>query len=285
MATMTNPLCPTCKRPLTSEQINVAQGVAWCADCNTLSRLVDLLNLAEIDVQLDQVPSGCTIRDDGHEIHIRASTRSIGGALGCLAIALFWNGIVSVFVLVAIAGLWTNLVGPIPDYFPAPDMDGDPMSLGMTLFLCVFLTPFVVIGSGMIAMVFLSLLGRVDVRISGERGSVFTGVGFLGWTRRFTPSKVTRVDIGETAWKQNDQAKPIIKVEADDTVKFGSQLTEVRRNWLRSVLHVLLLTPDSAMAQQILDLARNGRDIADIRDIRGGSGLRTERLDRPVRRL
>ena len=190
----------------------------------------------------------------GDEIRIRASLRSIGGALGALAVALFWNGIVSVFVLLAAAAIYVNLVGPLPAWFPVPKSDtGAPMPLGMALFLCVFLIPFVTIGAAMIAAVFLCIGGHVEVVLRDGQGVVRTGVGRFCWSRRFDATKVRRVGMGETSWKQNDQAKPVIVIEADRTVKFGSMLAGERREWLRAALHVLLVTKEPKLRELIRD--------------------------------
>ena len=205
---MTENPCPECGEPIPAESINIEEGVALCPNCGRLSRLSEVVERRPPMVEtLDQPPKGCEILHLGREVLARASLRSLPGFAGSLFFALFWNGITSVFVLVALAGLYTNLIGPLPAWFPAPDMD-DGMSLGMTLFLCVFLTPFVVIGLGMIGAVLLNLVGRVEVRISETEGIVRTGVGFLTWNRRFDPNQVRHVEAGVTAWQTNDQSNP-----------------------------------------------------------------------------
>lgn len=266
MARMSKSVCPACSAALPAEQINVAQGIAFCGSCGKLSRLDEVLLHADFDRHLQRVPDGCSIIDDGRTIHVRASLRSIGGALGMLAIALFWNGIVSVFVLLAIAGLWFNLVGPLPAGLPDPEMNGEPMSLGMTIFLCIFLIPFITVGAGMIGMMLMYLRGRIDIRIDDEKGTIRTGIGLVGWTRRFDPKAVTKVTIGETSWQENDRHKPLIRIDADDTIKFGSSLTEVRRDWLRAVLQVLLLMPDAELREQILN---QGERSWELRGVKG----------------
>jgi hypothetical protein len=53
-------------------------------------------------------------------------------------------------------------------------------------------------------------------------------------------SRVTRVAIGQTSYMQNNQRKPLIVIDADRTIKFGSMLSEVRRAWMLSVLRLRL---------------------------------------------
>src|SRR5437868_14236 len=107
--------CPDCDESLAAEAVNIKEGVALCPKCGTLSRLSEL-NYGDRSMEeiLGQPPSGCSITPLGQVVVATASLRSVGGFLVTVAFALFWNGIVSVFVLLAIAGLYTNLIGPLP---------------------------------------------------------------------------------------------------------------------------------------------------------------------------
>jgi hypothetical protein len=235
--------CPSCNHVLPAQQINVSQAVAHCLNCGKLSSLNDVMENEESQEQVLDTPSGCYVWEEGSRIRVQATLRSISGALGALFISLFWNGIVSVFVLIALAGLWVNFIGPLPEGFPAPDgEDGEPIPLGMTLFLCVFLMPFVLIGSCMIGSVFLNLWGKVEVVLDGSLGKVRTSIGPLGWTRRFDATSVDEVSIGRSSIETNGKRAKLIRIEADRTIKFGSQLNEKRLEWMRSVLKKLLVT-------------------------------------------
>ncbi len=253
--------CPSCGEHLPAAQINVAKGIAFCLACETISKLDDVMRVSGTREALEQMPPGCEVTDAGREVRIRVSLRSVTAALGYLAISLFWNGIVSVFVILAIGSLITHLFGPLPDWVPVPTSSTDGpepgkpkevMSLGMTIFLMIFLIPFVTIGACMIGALLLSLFGRIDVRLGEESASVRTGFGPFGWTRRFDPREVRGVSIGETSWKENDQAKPVIRIDVGDSITFGSTMSESRRDWLRAALHVLLVTPDSEQREMIM---------------------------------
>jgi hypothetical protein len=245
-------LCPVCGAEYHSGSINIKEGVALCAGCGQLSRLSDVVDEERpVIEQISQPPRGCSIANAGREILVRASLRSVGGFMGSLFICLFWNGIVSVFVLVALSGLYSNLVGPVPEWFPAPD---DGMPLGATLFLCIFLIPFVTIGLGIVGTLFMNLAGRIEVRIGESEASVFTGVGPLGWRRRFDPSRVQSVKLGYTKWETNGSPNEIIVIDADRTVKFGALLREGRRTWLRAILHALMAAKDARTRSQILGM-------------------------------
>lgn len=253
---MSQNYCPACGEPISAEQMNLAEGVALCPSCGQLSRLADVVGAAGPAAELlDQTPPGCRVTMWGQEIRVLAPLRSIGALMGTVFFALFWNGIVSVFVLIALAGLYTNLVGPLPAWFPAPNMD-DPMPLGMTLFLCIFLLPFITIGASLLAAALLYTAGKIEVRIGDHEALVRTGIAFLAWSRRFDPTEVRRVDVGTTSWETNGRPGRTVVIEADRHVKFGSLLTDERREWMRAILHVLLVQPGSRQRDEILSRAR-----------------------------
>ncbi len=265
--------CPACQAPITASDINIEQGVALCPECGKLSRLVDLIAQSEAaDPELAaNPPRGCRWYQDGMATVLVATTRSVGGAFFMLFFSLFWNRIVSVFVLIAVAGLYTNLVGPLPSWFPAPPLNGQGtgggssgagsggggMPLGMALFMCIFLIPFILIGAGTLLLALHSLFGRVEVRLLGDEGQVRNALGPLSWKRRFSTAEVTRITQGETSYTENGRAKPLIAIEADRTIKFGSGLSPRKRSWMMAALHALLLAgPVTGRARPAAALSR-----------------------------
>lgn len=249
--------CPVCGENLPADFINIQEGVALCSACGQLSRLSEVVShkrpVTEI---LEKPPKGCSITEWGQDVVIYASCRSMTGFLGALAFSLFWNGIVSVFVLVALAGLYTNLVGPVPAWFPAPQMN-QPMNLGMTLFLCIFLLPFVTVGVVMIGAVVMTLAGKVEVSVGETEGVVRTGVGVLAWRSRFDATAVRRVTMGTSTWQNNqEKSSPVIVIEADRTIKFGSMLTEERREWTQVVLQQWFTRSDTNQRLELLSQIR-----------------------------
>jgi hypothetical protein len=164
---MRTPTCSNCGKTIPPDDVNVARDVAFCRACNLAYPLSSLASGLALDAKVDlhQPPPGCWHRRTGMGSLAGASHRSLGMALPLLGVALFWNGIVSVFVLLAVSSTLHLLNVPMPEWFPAPRMNDEAMGTGMTIFLWIFLTPFIVIGLGMIGG-FLS--GRQD---GSERGS------------------------------------------------------------------------------------------------------------------
>ncbi len=258
---MSENFCPVCGESLAVESINITEGVALCPACGRLSRLSEVVThkrpLVEI---LANPPRGCSIAQHGRQIEVKVSLRSLGGFIAMLFITLFWNGVVSVFVLAAIAGLYANLVGPLPQWFPKPD---DNMGLGMTLFLCVFLIPFVLVGLVLLLGLVMTIMGRVVVVIGEHEAYAASGIGILMWRRWFDPQQVRQIEtptLGRADKKDTDEESPgkKIVIHADRVVRFGSAMPEERREWLVAVLRELLINPDPQRQRELVLMASGG---------------------------
>lgn len=243
---MSNIICGQCAGTIPTEDVNIGEGVALCRACGTVSRVADMV-ASQVGVPAADprdVPSGCRVDSDGVSTSYVASARSFGSVATLLFVSLFWNGIVSVFVLIAIASTLQHMGVTLPSWFPAPTSSGQGqpsggsgMSVGMTIFMWVFLTPFILIGSGMIVGLLTSLFGSVRVRFEGRDAAAFVGIGMVGRTKRFNASSVTSVRLVDSDTKVNDRPVKCIEIEADETVKFGTMLSKRRRQWLAAVVH------------------------------------------------
>jgi hypothetical protein len=244
---MPTPACPKCRRDIPSEDINVANDVAYCRHCNYSSQLSRLTfgGGIEEDLDLSQPPEGAWRRNDMVGTVIGATHRSVGAAVGALFIALFWNGIVSVFLAIVIASTLKHVGVTVPHWFPAPEMDGGSMSLGMTLFLWLFLTPFIAIGLMLLAAFLSCLGGKTEVRLNHKEGVVFSGIGPLGWRRRFDPEQVKDVRIQDSQWRDSDgdrhrKTNILLGLRSGKEIKLGSMLTAPRRNFVAAALREAL---------------------------------------------
>ncbi|MEO5802816.1 MAG: hypothetical protein ABIR24_04745 [Verrucomicrobiota bacterium] len=241
------PTCPQCKRAIPDVDVNVGTDVAFCRACHVAHKLSSLVHGVQLDnPDLGHPPSGAWHRGSGMGTVIGATHRSIGLALGALAISLFWNGIVSIFVLLAISATLQHLDVPTPDWFPAPKMNGGAMSVGMTIFLWIFLTPFILVGSIMIGTFLSAFAGRTEVEIRQSEGTIFVGIGPLGWRRRFNSATVKDVRIEDRSWRDSDgdrrnKRQIIIECEDGKEIKFGSMLREDRMKFVAAAVRRALL--------------------------------------------
>jgi hypothetical protein len=234
-------VCPGCRGNIASEDVNMREGVAMCRGCSRLFKVSELAEDSELaDVEVAQAPRGCEIQDDGVQTTLVASHRSIPGAIGALFFGLFWNGIVSVFLLMNIASTLQHLGVSLPTWFPAPKMNGGSVPLGMTLFLWVFLTPFLLVGGLVIVWFLMSLGGKVEVRVRGGEGVIFTGIGAIGYRRRFDAGRVARVGLKHKRDSEGATSSTIL-LSADQEITFGGNLPKERKRWLAAAArHVLM---------------------------------------------
>lgn len=258
--------CP-CGATIPIEDINVPEGVALCRSCGKLSRLADLAGVEKdprdkgskkdqaeerkaIALAQGDPPSGCAIRDYGDRVTLRASARSVGGAAGLLFFCAFWNGITGIFVVIMISSLLQHMGVTLPAWFPTPfssssgggASSSSNMPLGMTIFMALFLIPFELIGVTLIGALLVTIAGKVEVRLRGPDGIVFTGVGPFGWKRRFNADSVEAILLTDADIEENGKKKRAIAIETNKkTLKFASLLPDQRRLWLGGVLKTMLL--------------------------------------------
>jgi len=88
---MPTPVCSKCRRTIPPDEINVANDVAYCRDCNISYRLSELTFGGDISVNLDlnHPPKDAWFVNDGGGTVIGATNRSLGTAFGLLFFALF----------------------------------------------------------------------------------------------------------------------------------------------------------------------------------------------------
>lgn len=242
--------CFRCRTSIPEERINVTQGIAHCPSCGALWRLLDLASqdaaAAPHGLDPSTSPAGCRMSTDGDALVLSASTRSFGGFCGALAICLFWNFIVGTFFLLVIDGFMRAAGMQPPPWLP-----GKPSTFTSAwgpLFVLLFITPHLCIGMMFIWNVMLKAAGECRVSIRNDDGRVFTGVGPLGRTRRFTASEVTAVHIH--AKKDDESVSTVVAIAAHKLIKFGSDLAPIRQLWMQSQLSELLVGPHQALENQ-----------------------------------
>ena len=252
-------ICP-CGAMIEIDDINIAEGVALCRRCGKVSRLSALADgevaggpgprssrdAAEerkaAALARGEPPAGCVMTDLGDRVVLRVSARSVSSAIGLLVFCVIWNGIVGVFVVALVASIMGHMGATPPGWFPLPKLgSGGNLPLAMTIFMGLFLTPFVVVGVMVLGGVLVSLVGKVEVRLRGPEGVVFTGVGPIGWTRRFDADAVEAVRFIEGDVEVNNKKQRAIAIEtATKTIQFGSGLPDQRRLWIGGVLKTML---------------------------------------------
>ena len=239
------PTCPHCKQVIPSEDVNVANDIAFCRSCDLSCRLSGLTLGTPVDENVDvsRPPAGTWFRRGPEGLVIGSTNRSLGQAFAVLFMCLFWNGIVSVFVCLATASTLHHLGVRLPPWFPP--LKGSVMPVGMTVFVWLFLTPFIAIGLLLLATFLSSLAGRTELLINAGEGVVFNGIGPLGFRKRFSTSEVTDVRIEDKRWRDSDgdsrRTKQIVIETNAKSINFGSMLTDERRRFVAAAVRKELI--------------------------------------------
>ncbi|CAM2931439.1 hypothetical protein [Rariglobus hedericola] len=243
MAVTSNlPSCPLCKRTIPAEDFNVSTDLAYCRSCNQAHSLIALMENARLDALLEEpVPGTWKHQNMQGDVVLGASHRSLKMAAGLLAVALFWNGIVSVFVAIATASTLKLSGITLPDSFPEFKNEGGPMGWGFTIFLWCFLTPFIAVGTWMIISFLMSLAGKTVVTIGSGKGKIFTGVGPFGRTKRFNPADVKSISVRAKFVADSDggghqDEKIYIELHNGEELTFGGSLPKKRKYQLAARL-------------------------------------------------
>ena len=201
--------CPSCSRRLPNEDINIAADLARCRSCGRTFRLSDLLD-ARIDaVDLQHPPAGAWFEQRAAGFVLGATTRSP-----------------MAFLVVPFVCVWASL--SLRGFFGAA-RNGSPPAL--------FALPFLLIAAMVIAQAAMTVLGKVEVRRDGDDCVVFTGIGWLGWTRRFRWSELQTIR-EDTVRRGRSTARAIL-LEGHSRIAFGSMLSADRRYFLMRALERL----------------------------------------------
>ncbi|MGO9201951.1 MAG: hypothetical protein ACLQM8_15595 [Limisphaerales bacterium] len=205
--------CPKCRTEIPLEDINVAKDIALCRQCSQTYSFAELSQDSGVaDVDTSRPPKGAWYKSQGIESEVGARTRS-WAALFLAPFALVWSGL-------SLGGIY-----------------GSQAAKGrFDLRMSLFGIPFVIGTLILVPITLMTVFGKVVVRSSGDQGCVFTGVGPFGWSRRFRWGEIGAVRSTTTRWQQNGRFMPLIELEGPKPIRFGSQLSEARRQFMLAVL-------------------------------------------------
>ena len=244
------PYCPACDHHIQKEELNITEGVALCAECGLISRLSDLNFLKnKPSNSLNKTPRKIKITSNRRTLKIKISLFSFIHLLGSLFATLFWNGIVSLFLCLAVAAVCFNTIGYVPDWLPVlgledgkPIMNDKVMGPGMTIFICLFLTPFVAIGLYLLNHTLLRLCGSTTITLDRNQSSVSTGIWFLRLKKSFHPKEIKSIKIALSKSSNENESYLIeMTTKAYKKINFGRLLNDSQQEWLVTTLKQIII--------------------------------------------
>jgi hypothetical protein len=217
--------CPTCAER-DSINFNMETDVACCDHCGELfplSRLVAESQQREDFVNLPDPPQGVVFSTHRDGWAIAASTRDTANAAHLLLPVLFFLGPSVCFAWQAIAQ-WT-------------------MNVGAFLFLAAWST----VGLATLWCCLMNVFGHVAIRNDGGKGSVFTGIGFVGLTKRFAWKDVVGIAEETPYQHQGYMAKKIVLVGVGKS--FGQMIPTFRIDWVAAMLQRIVAAENPQAAE------------------------------------
>ncbi len=192
---MSEYVCPDCGAAIKVEDVNVSTDVALCRACGKSRPFSALESLSNIDTGcLDKAPprgvSVLTPPEGGLELRYRRLSPVL---LFLIPFTLIWSG------------------GSLGGIYIAPLLKTGRLDPNAALFGLPFLIGTFVMLSIIVYMIF----GVWRIRLSGGEGSVFAGVGRLGWTRRFAYGPGTTLRVKASSVSVNDVRQDAIYVKTD----------------------------------------------------------------------
>lgn len=118
------------------------------------------------------------------------------------------------------------------------------MGWPMTIFMCLFLTPFVVIGVGLIIHTLMMLFGSTVVKIAETGSSVSAGFPIFRFRKKFNALNVSSVKHEQSSYSRDDQVKYFLTIHEFDKekpVKFGRYMNLKQRDQILVLLRAVLL--------------------------------------------
>ncbi len=209
--------CPNCQTLIPTAQMNIATDIAACPSCDEVFELSSIVSPNDVPVEFDinDPPKGAWFYDDIRGWRIGASTRS--------PIAFFLVPFMCVWSGFSLGGIYGTQIAK-GEFDLQSSLFGIPFVLGTLLF-------------GSIAL--MSVFGRVEVIVTDSAGRVFTGIGPLGWTRRFDWSAVTVIEEDGMGPRYAGSNGHAIAIAGKTRLKFGGMLTDARRYYLLQGLRTL----------------------------------------------
>lgn len=216
-------ICPGCSAPIPAEDINVVTDVALCRACGEASPFSSLVHAPQPGAA-PATPPGAWSIDDGVELRIGAATRS-PMALVFVPFLLVWSG------------------GSLGVIYGSQILSGT-FNPAMSAFGLPFLVGSLIFGS----LTAMFVCGKVEIRLRGEEGRVFTGIGPLGRSRHFHLSEFTRITEGYVGVRINKRERVSIILDGSRRMTFGAMLNDARRYFLIESLRPLIaaLSPRNA---------------------------------------
>jgi hypothetical protein len=200
--------CPNCKAEILNDNINIQADIAKCSNCGNIFKISE--NISDVNNKFDikEVPKGAWFIQDFETTTIGASTRS-WIAFFLVPFMIVWSG-------ASLGGIYGSQI----------------LTGKFSLFNSLFGIPFILGSIIFWSLALMAIWGKVELIFNKQGGKVFTGVGKIGITKKFTWEDVSRINETAVTFRYPGSRGSLILFEGKKRLSFGSGLNEERRYYI-----------------------------------------------------
>lgn len=195
--------CPSCNTEVQSRNINIQTDVAQCQNCNRVFKISAVLagskfrGYSNFDgFDLNNPPNGAWIRAEMKQLVIGVTTRS--------PVAFF---------LVPFMVIWS--AGSIGGIYGTQLVSGK-----FNLLISLFGIPFLIGAVVFWNLALMAIWGKVELTLDKYGGRIFTGIGKIGRTKKFTWDEIVSVREEEIYYRGSYRGGKIL-LEGKRRISFG----------------------------------------------------------------
>jgi hypothetical protein len=183
--------CPGCDSEISLDDVNVSADIALCRACGQTNSFAELTECAkQVDLDELKIPKHIRIEPDFGDGKSLICKKMSPAALFLIPFTAVWSGM----------SMW--------GIYGTQFIKGE-FNLTMSLFGLPFLIGSIVL----VSVCSFMLFGKRVVTMSSGQGVVFTGVGPLGWKRRFLYTKSLKVSVDYSAMRQNNRPVKCVVIQ------------------------------------------------------------------------
>jgi hypothetical protein len=209
-----NLICPNCGAEVSDDMIDWSEENAFCRQCREFFDCSTWIEEALVKPGKLSPPPGTWFSGSPRNFTLGTVTRTSSQGT-VLLVACFGS-------LVLAAFSWA-LVRAVP-------VTRQLLFLG--------LIPFYLLGLVLWGFVLLALFGKVEVRVEGDAGTVFNGIGRVGWKRHFNWGQIEKIRVSKL-YRTDFPTRLRISLEGDSTISFAKGVSTERLRFLLIALRVM----------------------------------------------
>jgi hypothetical protein len=208
-------MCPFCHACIPISDVNVATDIALCRTCGRTTTFSVASSASEISLDGPTEPPRGVRVEDGLFAGTRIIYHRISPTLWFLIpFTAFWSGF-------SMTGIYGSQI-----------KDGK-----FDLEQSLFGIPFAIGTIVLLGSILYLMLGKWVVTLNRGEGTVFVGVGPLGWTRQFSYNRNTLVSLCMTNTKVNEQPQKGILVRTDEKdFVFGALVKDDAKRFIAAAI-------------------------------------------------